>query len=65
VLNETRKTVILFNTLLKQRVISEQFHWLDFFDDLLQDGKLKPEYELDGTHLHPKYVSLIEKSINK
>lgn len=38
----------------------------DFFDAMLTvDAKskaevLKPEYELDGTHLHPQYLELLQ-----
>ena len=41
--------------------------WLDFFDDLLSaDHKnLNAEYTMDGTHLRPNYVSLIEQALQK
>ena len=41
--------------------------WIDLFDDLLEpagDGdatrSLRPEYEMDGAHLHPSYTRLLE-----
>lgn len=44
---------------------SKYLRWLDFFEDLLDDtgGKLRPEYRLDGTHLGPKYVELLETAL--
>ncbi|KAJ3433220.1 hypothetical protein M0812_22173 [Anaeramoeba flamelloides] len=71
VLNETRNTVKMFNVLLKERILKmkkkySNIHWMDFFEDLLEKtgNFLNPNYKFDGTHLHPSYVSLIEKSIN-
>jgi len=51
-------------------------YWLDFFDSLLQETRrgdgggeaqlqLDPRWELDGTHLHPDYVSLIGDSMTR
>ncbi len=51
--------------------------WLDFFDDLMcvsstmlpsvsngATGKsLNPLYEMDGTHLSPAYVKLLQKAL--
>lgn len=46
---------------------SKHLHWLDFFDQLLDDndggGSLRPEFRLDGTHLGPSYVRLLEKAL--
>jgi hypothetical protein len=52
---------------LKKRVLeTPRLHWLDFFDELLTaDGKLKKEYELDGTHIHPNYLPLLERELQK
>ena len=38
---------------------------LDFVYGLLDDeGKnLRPEYVLDGTHLHPRYTELLQEAI--
>jgi len=68
VLNETRNVVKLFNKQLQTKIsLMPKFQWLNFFDDLLVNdmSRLNPEYELDGTHMHPKYVSLIERSLNE
>ena len=69
VLNETRKTVLKFNEILKGKVESEKstFHWLNFLQDLLTDDlqNLNPAFELDGTHLNPSYLYLIQREINK
>ena len=67
VLDETRSVVQLFNKILKSKVKHAQgLHWLRFLDHLLTDNgqKLKSEYTLDGTHAHPKYVSLLERAVN-
>jgi hypothetical protein len=41
-------------------------HWLDFFDALLSSAEsssvLRAEWKLDGTHLSPAYVSLLENA---
>ncbi|CAN0008523.1 unnamed protein product [Hapterophycus canaliculatus] len=45
---------------------SKHLHWLDLFEQLLDDedgGSLRPEFRLDGTHLGPGYVSLLEKAL--
>lgn len=44
---------------------STHLHWLDFFDGLLDEtgGNLRSEFKLDGTHLAPSYLSLLEKSL--
>jgi len=66
VLNETRVVVRLFNEILARKL--KQFpalHLLDFADRLLTDDKeaLKKEYELDGTHLNPSYLPLVESAL--
>ena len=40
-------------------------HWLDFFDGLLSpDGEaLADGLALDGTHMHPSYVTLLEAAL--
>ena len=56
-----------FNHILKSRVEKEsRLRWLDFFEKLLTaDGSsLRPEYELDGTHLHPAYMKDFAQAIN-
>lgn len=46
---------------------SKHLHWLDFFDQLLDGGaagdNLHPDFRLDGTHLGPAYVSLLEQAL--
>ena len=46
----------------------EGLEWIDgvFKRLLTPDGsKLKSEYELDGTHLHPSYVSLLGEGLTE
>lgn len=40
--------------------------WLDFFEGLLDasGNELRQEYCLDGTHLGPSYLLLLEKALN-
>ncbi|KAL4086206.1 hypothetical protein PRIC1_014337 [Phytophthora ramorum] len=67
VLDETRPLVIQYNKLFKQCVTKSAFcKWLDFFDDLVCESppKLRPELRLDGTHLHPSYLSSLEAAFN-
>ena len=57
VLNETRGMVVKYNAVLRRLVDKcPALTWLDFFDGFLDGDKLKPEYGLDGTHLHPRYL---------
>ncbi|XP_060065695.1 uncharacterized protein LOC132546017 isoform X2 [Ylistrum balloti] len=64
VLEPTRPVVMQFNKQLATRVHkNKRLHWLTFVEDLLIDGSLRPEYEFDGTHCHPSYVSLLEKAL--
>lgn len=66
VLDLTRPIVMQFNKILATRLQKEpRLHWLNFVGELLTDNgtTLKEEYKLDGTHLHPSYVTLIEKSL--
>lgn len=67
VLKETIKNVIKFNEHLKSRVLkTPKLFWLDFLEELIDENdSLKNLYEFDGTHLHPKYVSLLESSLQK
>ena len=68
VLNETRHLVLKFNNILKAKIINknERMIWLDIDKELLTEDetKLKSIYEMDGTHLNPTYISLIEKKMN-
>ena len=68
ILDKTRSIVQIFNKALKSKIkLMQDLHWLKFLDHLLTDNgsTFKPEYVLDGTHVHPKYVSLIESSLKK
>jgi len=72
VIKETRKIVKLFNKILKKHVIKAsaalkgKLVWLDFFDELLTpDGEaLKEEYNLDGTHISPAYLTALEQALD-
>ena len=64
VLNETRHIVRAYNAQLEAAVkaAAPRLAWLDgVFDELLTaDGEhLRPEYALDGTHLHPRYLETL------
>lgn len=64
VLDPTRSVVMQFNKQLEARLRKHKsLHWLSFVDELLTDGGLRPEYEIDGTHCHPSYISLVEKAL--
>ena len=65
-LDETRQLAKLFNAVLRRAVQAEpNLHWLDFSDALLSpDGEaLADGLALDGTHMHPSYVSLLEAAL--
>eukprot|EP00669_Euglena_mutabilis_P000749 TRINITY_DN10980_c0_g1_i1.p1 TRINITY_DN10980_c0_g1~~TRINITY_DN10980_c0_g1_i1.p1 ORF type:complete len:258 (-),score=89.14 TRINITY_DN10980_c0_g1_i1:29-802(-) len=68
VLDVTRPTVVLFNALLPKalhRLAHPAIRWLDFYELLLTEDRrsLRPEYALDGTHLHPRYLPLLEAAL--
>ncbi|DBA03701.1 TPA: hypothetical protein N0F65_004118 [Lagenidium giganteum] len=66
VLNETRHLVIQYNRMFKKQVDKSKLcTWLDFFDKLIVDSpeKLRPDLALDGTHLHPKYLTLLGRAM--
>ena len=68
ILDETRGVVLQFNEKLEKCVRnSVGLHWLDLLDELLvnEHSELNSEYKLDGTHVHPKYVSLLEKALTE
>lgn len=68
VLDETRNVVVKFNAKLKAGVENcAGLHWLEFMDVLLVNGgsEFHREYKLDGTHVHPKYVSLLAKALKE
>ena len=69
VLNETRQIVTQYNALFKERVLATggRLTWLDgVFEGLLTPGggALRPEYEFDGTHLHPSYLTLVADAVD-
>ncbi|KAA0171664.1 hypothetical protein FNF28_00597 [Cafeteria roenbergensis] len=76
VLDPTRPIVVAFNAKLQPAIAAEQERlgsqraagrlvWLDYLPRML-DGSVadlrfrEPEFGLDGTHLHPRYLSLVE-----
>ncbi|KAK1931054.1 hypothetical protein P3T76_013243 [Phytophthora citrophthora] len=68
VLDETRLLVIQYNKLFRERVDKSPIcRWLDFFDELIcgSPPKLRPDFKLDGTHLHPSYLVNLETAINR
>jgi tetratricopeptide (TPR) repeat protein len=68
VLNETRPVVKEFNAALAARVRREPtLRWLDFFDKLLTDDgeRLADGLALDGTHMHPAYVNVLEEALER
>ena len=67
ILDVTRAVVTLFNRRLRARVDADgRVRWLDMERDLVEaDGKFSKRYALDGTHIHPQYVQLIEREMGK
>ena len=69
VLNETRKMVRLYNRIFHAKVKASALplKWLDFFDQMLTPdaASLRPELALDGTHLSPAYLPLLEAALDK
>ena len=77
VLDVTRAIVIRYNAFYKRAVAGlKGVQWLDFFDELVNTVQsadaleapkvtLKPEFALDGTHLNPSYLRLLETSLKK
>lgn len=69
VLDPTRHLVIAYNAIFKEACAKVPgLVWLDFFNSLLNTvcvpPLLKDKYKMDGTHLHPAYVELIEQALN-
>lgn len=63
-----RYIVKIFTKILKEKIQkTKNLYYLDFFDNLLENNGLllKKEYELDGTHLSPRYISLLVDSLKK
>lgn len=68
VLDITRPIVLQFNRILATRLLTEpSFHWLNFIKALLSEGEetLKEEFRFDGTHVHPKYVTLFNEALSE
>lgn len=71
VLDPTRHIVETFNAVYRERVLRQSgvaWRWLSFYDALVEPRtsadadcasvwQLKSTYQLDGTHMHPRYVS--------
>ena len=56
----------LFNERLQKRVLkSPTIKWLDLLDQLndKKTGFVKEDFNLDGVHIHPKYLSIIQDSL--
>ena len=69
VLDATRPVVRQFEEALRKRVRTagvKDVRFLNLFDDLLtRDGAFNvKEYGMDGTHINPKYVRLIEREMS-
>ena len=64
---ETRVATTLFNTSLQARVAAEpSLAWLDLLPHLCDGatGEVHPHLiELEGTHLKPHYVELLERAL--
>jgi len=68
VIDITRDIVKTFTRVLKQRVLETPgLYWLNFADDLLTPDKTKlnPQFDLDGTHMNPTYLYLIENTLEE
>jgi len=70
VLPQTRSMVLKYNRQFEEMARSFEgagrVHWLDFAGDLLEEtaAGLRKEFVLDGTHIHPEYLFLVEKAIS-
>jgi len=67
VLNETRHIVKVFNKVLKAKLEKvSSLHYLDFFEKLLdENGALCKKFELDGTHMNPSYLNILNEALQK
>lgn len=65
VMDITRPTCLQWNERMEAKLRAvPSIAWLDFADKLMTaDGKLNKQYELDGIHLHPAYIPLLESSL--
>lgn len=59
----------MFNGVYRRMVeeTNGELRWLDFFEGLLSsDGTdFNRNFELDGTHMNPLYLSLLAGALNK
>ena len=68
VLDETRAVVLKFNQKLEEHVKKcSGLHWLNLLNELLvkENSEFNCEYKLDGTDVHPNYVSLLERVLKE
>ena len=66
VLDITRKVVKIFNASLQPALArSKVLQWMDFFPQLLSEDQhgFNTKYSLDGTHMSPAYVPLVEQAL--
>ena len=75
VLDASRPIVRAYNAALRAKVTANSvLTWLDVSDELClpaaedsdggSGGGLRPEYKLDGTHLAPSYLPLLQAAID-
>lgn len=68
VLDPTRPIVMQFNRILATALLTEpNLRWLNFVQSLLTENEasLKQEFRFDGTHVHPRYMSLVEEALGQ
>jgi len=68
VLKETNQIVTQFNAALRERLKrTSSLTWLEILDELVcaDTGYLRSEFNFDGAHLHPKYIDLVQKDLEK
>lgn len=65
VMDITRSTCLAWNERMEAKLAAvPSIAWLSFADQLMTaDGKLQEQYVLDGIHLHPSYIPLLESSL--
>jgi lysophospholipase L1-like esterase len=65
VMDITRPTCLEWNKRMEAKLHAvPSIAWLDFATGLMTaDGKLQKQYELDGIHLHPAYIPLLEAAL--
>jgi len=65
----TRHLVLQFNDILKAEVQASGFQYLDLLTRMCEgpvgQQKLKDIYTLDGVHVHPRYLDLLEEELFK